>query len=136
MKKGTLLTLALLAAGAYGLAENWDSFLEALGMGEVSPEALRAINIAKADYSLDRMRTNHEVIDGRVKNLEGPVDVVGWQAERKTRTLFLVTFLFTQNGVTDGFYFEVDVGSTQVRNARDDPALQKLYGVPPPQLLR
>ena len=130
-KRAAALTLALAIGGGYAISANWDAIRDGLGLAEISPEHLRAIDLAKSDYNLSHHLTNHAVIDGRVRSSRKLGRVIGWHAERELGDVFLVTYLFKEDGVQHGYYFEVNVGSLQVRKVRGNPELEKRYGIPP-----
>jgi len=130
--KATVVTLGLLTAAGYAIAENWDAISKAIGLEEVSPEYGRALDLAKSDYNLDRYRTNYDMIDSRIASSKGKAEMIGWSADRKTDNLFLVTCAFIdEDGKKDGYWFEVDVAKREVHMVRGDPVLEKRYGVPP-----
>lgn len=129
--RATVLAMGLIGAGAYAVTVNWDKISRALGMDEMAPEFGRAIALAKKDYHLDRFRTNQEMISSRLTVLEGKVESEGWDADHKSGELYLVTYLYTLDGVQKGYWFEVDVGKLQVRFVRGNARLEALYGVPP-----
>ena len=97
--RATVLAMGLIGAGAYVVTVNWDKISRALGMDEMGPEFGRAIALVKKDYHLDRFQTNQEMIRSRLGELEGEVVVEGWDADHKSGELYLVTYLYTLNGV-------------------------------------
>ena len=125
-----VVVLCVLVGGGFAVQQNWDTISEELGLAELSPEHVRALELAKAAYTLDNARTNYAVIDARVAQSGAVIEAEGWKAERRSERLFLVTFRFTEDGREDGYWFQVDVGSTDVSNVRDDPKLVTLYGIP------
>jgi hypothetical protein len=129
-KKKTLLAAVLLGTAGYGVHQNWGLIRAALGLDELSPEMLRAIDLAKSDYDLDRYMSNHEFIARRVRQAKGKVHVDGWSAERKSDTLFLVRFGFAEDGERFDWRFLVDVGALRSRNVAGNAELEQLYGVP------
>ena len=129
--RATVLAMGLIGAGAYAVTVNWDKISRALGMDEMGPEFGRAIALVKKDYHLDRFQTNQEMIRSRLGELEGKVVVEGWDADHKSGELYLVTYLYTLNGVQNGYWFEVDIGKLQVRLVRGNKKLEARYGVPP-----
>ena len=68
----------------------------------------------------------------RMRQLGGRVKVEGWKAEPKAGAKYLVTFVFELDDEPDGYYFEVDVGSLKVRDARAEADLRERYGLPAP----
>ena len=122
-------TLALISAGAYAVHYHWDTISEELGLDQYSPSEIKAIDLAKSDFHIERYRNNSTMISERMRSLEG-VKVKGWKAEQKTDVLYLVTFTFNHNDQQDGYYFEVHLGSGTVKNVRGDEELEAKYGIP------
>jgi hypothetical protein len=122
---------ALFVVGGMAVHRNWDAISATLGLESIAPGMLRAVDLAKSANTLDRYRSNYAVIQARVRDGAGRIEAGDWQGSKRTDRLYLVTFPFTENGEPDGYWFEVDIGSLEVRNIRGDQKLEVLYGVPP-----
>jgi hypothetical protein len=130
MGKVLLLTLASLTAGGFWLAHHWDEARLTLGVED--PIEIRALRLAKDDYTLDRLLKNVEVIQADVDD-SPDMRVIGWKAVKKSDRICLVSFTFTRNGTPGGYYFEVDTATQKVRDAEADPLLANKYGLTPPR---
>lgn len=128
MNRTVLLIFALLGACGFGLAYKWDDLRVMLGV-EHSPEE-RAVQLAKAGFSLDRSETNEAVIRSRLQTTGGATDVIGWRGEAKTPPFYLVTFRYREDGEEWTYYFEVNIDTAVVCDAGADPALIEKYGIP------
>ena len=128
MGKVLVLALASLTAGGFWLAHHWDEVRLTLGVED--PIEIRALRLAKDDYTLDRLRKNVEMIEADV-NDSTDMQVIGWKSVKKTDRICLVTFTYTRNGTPGGYYFEVDTATQKVRDVEADPLLANKYGIPP-----
>ena len=131
MNRITLLLLACVVAGGVWLAENWDEVRLAAGIDE--PLESRAIRLAKTDSSIARSEHNHVVIQHHMDNHDN-VEIIGWQAEKKTERIYLVKFLYKQDDEPGGYYFEVDIDGPNVRTIGFESGLAEKYGVTPRSL--
>lgn len=128
MNRTIFLLFALLAAGGFWLAYQWDDIRVMLG-AEPPPEAL-AVKMAREGFALERARTNEEVIRSRLQAEGSAIEAVGWHGEAKTPPFYLVTFKYRDGGEEWTYYFEVDVETAAVRDAGADPELVEKYRIP------
>ena len=126
MNRVPLLVFGLLGLSGFWLANHGDEARLARGIDE--PSELRAVRIAQTDYCLGRIRTNRDVIRDHMEAGE-EIEVIGWRAQKKTERLYVVEFSYKEEGTRYGYYFEVDVGSTVVRNIEAYPELVAKYGI-------
>ena len=123
-----LLGCALLGTTGYLMANHWDDICGALGIED--PVGLRAVQIAKSAFSLAVHSPNHKFIQDHMDSIDGVV-VVGWQTQQRNESLYLVKFVYEVDGERNGYYFEVNVGSTMVSNIEAESELAKRYGIQP-----
>ena len=128
MGRVLVLGLAALTAGGFWLAHHWDEVRLQLGVEE--PIEIRAMRLAKDDYTLDRLRTNVEVINADV-NDSTDMHVIGWKSVKQSDRICLVSFTFTRGDTPGGYYFEVDTATLKVRDVEADPLLANKYGITP-----
>jgi hypothetical protein len=131
MRWKTLAIWALLCAGGMAVYRNWEAIEEMLGLESISLRNLRAVDLAKSANTLDRYQANSAVIRNRLQESTGRIVADDWKGERRTPRLYLVSFTFTEDGIADGYWFEVDLETLEVRNVRGDHKLEVLYGIPP-----
>lgn len=127
MNRTVLLFFGLVAAAGVWIAYHWDDVREKLGVDD--PADVQAIELAKSEYSLERLRTNSEVLREFGEGDE-EIQILGWRAEQRTETVFLVRYAYRIEGETDAFTFEVNLDSLAVRHVDPDPDLAAKYGVP------
>ena len=111
MNRAVLLIFALVAASGVWVTHHWGEIR--LYMGVDKPAEVHAIELAKSEYSMERIRTNHEAIEDFVASDEG-IEPIGWRAEPRPEGRHLVKFLYTLDGVDDAFRFEVKLDSQVV----------------------
>ncbi len=71
---------------------------------------------------------NHAVVMSRTSTSR--FDRVGWRAQQRSESLFIVRFEFLDDGEKDAFYFEVDIAAKHVQFIDDNQAMIKKYGLP------
>ena len=114
-KQAALLTVLVLGGGGYAVYANWEDISRKLGLGDLSPDHIRAVDLAKSARTLDRYTTNYEVIRERVRQEKLKVEGEGWVAEHRSGQRYEVRFAYTDPEWGDGAYvFLVDIGSRDV----------------------
>lgn len=105
--------ILLLAAGGIGYAvyNNWDLVREKLGLDDLYPGRIKAIELAKKAYSLESYRTNWEVLHDRERT--GEIKVIGdpWLADPIEKPWYVVTFTFKEAGQPRRYVFHVNVAT-------------------------
>lgn len=106
----------LLAAAGIGYAvySNWDVIREKLGLDDMYPGRIKAVDLTKKAYSLDRYRTNWEILDDRKRG--ELIQVVGdpWSAEPVEDPVYRVTFTFKEDGQLRRYVWQTNVASMAV----------------------
>lgn len=128
MKATTALLLVLAGVSGYGIHQNWDELSQKLGWRDISPTHTRAVDIAKSDYTLAHHVTNYAYFEAKVEETKGTA--VGWSAEKKTESIYLVTFEWTEHREPRKHVFEVHIGHRATRSVTGNEALEAQYGVP------
>lgn len=107
--------LLLAAAGiGYAVYSNWDVIRERLGLDDMYPGRIKAIDLVKKAYSLDRYRMNWEILEDRKRG--GSIQVVGdpWYAEPISEPLYKVTYTFKEAGQPRRYVFHANVATMAV----------------------
>jgi hypothetical protein len=109
------------------LAGNKEIDVRPKGSDVPTTEAEQAISLAKKAFIMNEFRTNETVLNERLKNLKGTLEVQGWKAVDQGDGVHLVTYGFIHNGQPKTLYLEVNLPAGIVRNVKGDDALEKKY---------
>src|SRR5712671_7291309 len=80
-KKDTLVLLLVLAAGGYAVHANWPKIRLKLGLNDLNPGRIRAMELAKKSFDFDQNRDNTTVLTDRRANGEIQLPADPWSAE-------------------------------------------------------
>ena len=128
MSRNALLVGLLLAAGALWVTKNWDEIQTRIGIEDTAE--VRAVEIAKKGRTLRVDRTNAAVLEDQAHRYPDNV-THGWKTQPISDRIVVVSFTWTEDDELMGRWFEVDVGSTKIRDLEYEPELRERYGVPP-----
>lgn len=129
MSRTGLLVGGLLVAGGIWVAQHWEEVRLAAGIEE--PTELRAIDLAKNDFSMEGGRKNFQVVAARAAESAADVEELGWFAHARNDHVFLVQFCYRAEDEPHSFDFEVDVGSTAVKFVGEDTEPFHVPATPP-----
>ena len=109
-----ILLLLSGGAGFYG-HRHWDEITIRLGLDDLGPGRVKAIEIVKQDYTFERSRKNEVVVNAHVKGEE--ITPVGelWTAERRTDDLYVVHLNYKENADVCTQDFEVTLSTGEVK---------------------
>ena len=110
MEKRDIMFLLLLVGGAgYAAYDNWDSISTELGLKELDPERLKAIDLAKKGYHFGQGLTNWQHLQSR-KDL-GEIEISGnpWTAEPMKGAAYQVIVTWDEAGEVIEHGFRVDI---------------------------
>ena len=118
-RKDSIILLLLLSGGGYYGFTHWDQISQKLGLDDLNPGRIKAIELAKQQFTFDRYRQNGVVIhermhDGVIQGAEDP-----WQAQRLRENHFRVVCSFREEGKSHHRLFEVNVGNGAVEDLGD-----------------
>lgn len=122
-KRDFLLMLVLCGGAGYGIHANWDKIQAKLGLDDLRPGRVKAIELTKQARSWEQYRSNWEVLRDRVANEE--VQVVGdpWSATAIDDRHYRVVLTFKMDSQLHRYAFDVDLVTNVVEYAGelDDP---------------
>ncbi len=118
-RKDKLILLLMLSGAGYAAFANWDTMRTKLGLDDLAPGRLKAIDLAKKDMTLDRTLANWLVLHERRRNKEIEMEEEPWDATRLEGNRFLVVVRFTERGQPHGYRFEVNTASGGVTRLED-----------------
>jgi hypothetical protein len=113
-RRDKLILLLLLAGGGYATYRNWDVINTTLGLDDIAPGRVKAIDLAKRDTTFHRGRPNSVVVQELARGGEIELAPDAWQAQRQDGDVFRVTCTFRQRGESRCYEFEVDVSTGRV----------------------
>ncbi len=73
--------------------------------------------------------TNEHVINSRLEDLSGSLNIIGWDAQKIDQQTFLVTYKYKLNDKLRGYHFEVNTKADIIRNVHSDTTLKKKYNI-------
>ena len=110
------LPLLLLAAGAgYATYTNWDFIKEKLSLDDLTPGRVKAIDMAKKDYTFDGLQPNSIVLSQRARNNEIKLSDDPWTASRINTDRWLVTLTYQQEGQVVTHQFDCNIATGNVK---------------------
>jgi hypothetical protein len=113
-RKDVFFLLVLAGAGAYAVHANWDKIHEKLGLGDMYPGRIKAIQLAKEAISFEEYTANWAVLRDRQANGEIKVQGEPWDAVEIKKPRYRVTCTYIEKGARRVHRFTVDVGSSSV----------------------
>lgn len=87
------------------------------------------IDRVKKSKALVPEMTVEAFIGSRVSQLNRPLNLQGWDAAEKSPALWLVSYSYDLGQGPQGYYFEADTRSGDVRALSGDSELQQKYGI-------
>jgi hypothetical protein len=120
-RRDKLVLLLLLAGAGWAGYEHWDTIVAKLGLDDLSPGRVKAIDLAKRDLTFERVRSNQLVLDERVRLGEIVATEHAWSAVRIGGGRFLVTYDYKERGVAQKYQFEVDTATNAVTLVDNGP---------------
>jgi hypothetical protein len=108
-KRDFFLMLVLCGGAGYGIHANWDKIQAKLGLDDLRPGRVKAIELCKKAQSFEQYRSNWEVLRDRVANEE--IQVVGdpWTATAVDEKHYRVILSFKLEGQLRRHAFDVDM---------------------------
>lgn len=113
-RRDAILLLLLFAGGGYAIHRNWDAISARLGLDDLGSGRIKAMELVKKSYDLDRHRTNWEVM--REREQSGEIETKGdpWLADPTEGTSYRVTCVYSDHGTRRCQAFSVDVANGAV----------------------
>ncbi len=113
-KKQAVLLLVLAGGAGYAVHTNWDTIKVTLGLDDLRPGRIRALQMVKDAKAFDQYRANWMVVQDRKQN--GEIEVVGepWHAVEVAHPRYRVTCTFVEDGERLVHAFAVDIVSGDV----------------------
>jgi hypothetical protein len=121
-RKDKLILLLLLAGAGYFGYTHWDTISITLGLDDIAPGRVKAIDLAKREQSFQRGRPNSIVLADQVRSGDIVMDHDAWQAQRLHGDVFLVLCNYRERGERHCHRFEVDVATNGVTLLEDEDA--------------
>ncbi|GAB4153205.1 MAG: hypothetical protein Fur0037_22010 [Planctomycetota bacterium] len=122
-KKDIALLLFLIGGAGYGVHANWDLIVAKLGLDDLRPGRIKAVELAKKARIFEQYRSNWEVLkDWRASER---IAVLGdpWSAEKIDDRHYAVYCSFREEGEPHRHRFDVDLPSGAVTYAGEvEPA--------------
>jgi hypothetical protein len=113
-KKDALLMLLLAGAGGYAVYANWEPIRLKLGLDDLHPGRIKAVQLAKEANSFEAYSVNSVVLRDREANGEIKLQGEPWSATEIKRPRYRVTCTFFEKGQRKVHRFAVDVASGAV----------------------
>ena len=97
-KKDALLMLLLAGAGGYAVFANWETIRLKLGLDDLHPGRIKAMELAKKAYSFEQNTANSVVL--RVREDNGEIKLQGepWSGVEIKAPRYRVTCTYVENG--------------------------------------
>lgn len=110
-KKDTVFMLLVLGGAGYGIHANWDAVKVKLGLDDLSPGRIKAIELTKKARGFEQYRSNWEVL--RDWQSGEQIQVVGdpWQAEPVDDQHWRVYCTYKEAGQMRRHQFDTNVAS-------------------------
>jgi hypothetical protein len=116
MERKDIWLLVLIAAGAgYATYTNWDVIKEKLSLDDLTPGRVKAIDMAKKDYTFDGLQPNSLVLNQRAKNNEITLPEDPWTAKRIDGDRWLVTLVYSEGGQAVKRQFDCNIATGIVK---------------------
>jgi hypothetical protein len=106
--------LLLLAGAGYAGYRNWDVISTTLGLDDIAPGKVKAIDLAQREMTFERSRPNSVVLKDRARRGEIEFGPDAWHATRQGGDLFRVFFTFREGGQDRCYEFDVDIANGRV----------------------
>lgn len=113
-KKDAMFLLVLAGAGAYAIHANWEAIHTRLGLGDIYPGRIKAVQLAKDAMTWANYGANWVVLRDRAEAGEIVVKGDPWHAEEIAKPRYLVTCTYLEGGEQRVHRFTVDVGTNAV----------------------
>jgi len=120
-RRDAVILLLLLSGGVYYGSTHWEEIKEKLGLDDLTPGRIKAIELTKQQFTFDRYRQNGILIQERTHSGEILCAQDPWQAQRVRDNHFIVVCSFREDGKDHHRRFEVDVGSGAVVDLGEAP---------------
>lgn len=113
-RRDKLFLLLVLGGGAYAVHTNWETIRDKLGLDDLAPGRIKAMELAKKNYNFERSIPNWQVVANLEANKEIEVDGDPWAAERIENDQWRVTCTYWQRGRQVQHLFRVNVNTGAV----------------------
>jgi hypothetical protein len=113
-KKDKLFVLLVALGGAYAVHANWDRIRERLGLEDMYPGRIKAMQLAKSSHNFQAYAVNWAVLRDREANGEIKTNGDPWAATEIEKPRYRVTCTYTEQGERRVHRFTVDVGTGSV----------------------
>jgi hypothetical protein len=113
-RRDKFILLLLLAGGGLYAHRHWDEIATRLSLDDLRPGRIKAMELAKKEYTFERVRTNDVVVQQRVS--AGEIKAVGdlWTADPQGGDRYFVNCTWVEGRDRCTQVFEVDIGSGRV----------------------
>lgn len=120
-RRDAVFLLALFGGGGYLAYSHWDEIVAKLGLDDLNPGRIKAIELCKQHFHFDRYRPNGVVIHERMSSGEIRGNAEPWLAQRIRNERFLVVCSFRDDEKEHHRNFEVDIGTGEVIDRGETP---------------
>lgn len=120
-RRDAFFLLVVFAGGGYFVHEHWEEIAQKVGLDDLNPGRIKAIELAKQQFTFDRYRQNGVIIHERLHGKQIEAAEEPWTAARLRTNRFLVVCSYREEGQAHFHQFKVDIGSGQVEDAGDSP---------------
>lgn len=113
-RKDAIILLVLALGGAYAVRTNWDAIREKLGLDDLQPGHIKAMQLAKNARTFDTYNPNWTAL--RDREASGEIKVAGdpWHSTEIGNLRFRVTCTYVEKGERRVHVFQVDTASGTV----------------------
>ena len=120
-RKDQMILLLLAAVAGYATYKNWDVIAERLSLDDLTPGRVKAIDMAKKDYTFDGLQQNSLVLNQRANNKEIKLGEDPWTAKRINGDRWLVTLTYQQEGQSVTHQFDCNIATGMVKLVPQNP---------------
>src|SRR5262249_32048332 len=97
-RRDAIVLLLLLSGGGDAAYNHWDAVSARLGLDDLHSGRIKAMELVKKSYDIDRHCTNGDLMRDRAANGDIVIKDDPWQADPTEGTSYRVTCTYTENG--------------------------------------
>tara|TARA_R110002073_G_scaffold58721_3_gene148605 strand:+ start:47 stop:415 length:369 start_codon:yes stop_codon:yes gene_type:complete len=119
-RRDAMLILLLLGGGGYACYTNWDTISDRLGLEQLDPGRLKAVELAKEAFTFTRAMSNWQHLQSRQTNEEIEIGSDPWSTEHIAGPNYRVQvqWIETEDGTTMTHGFHVNI-ATRIAKSED-----------------